>query len=662
MRFSEQEIERIRRAANLADLVGRYSDRVIRSGSGWMARCPFHDDKNPSMSLDVERGLYNCFGCGEKGNIFNFIMKMEGLVFPEAVKRVAELSGGRATADEKGPPRPRPHVDSGKASEVFKRFADPKEFSIDAWMPSHERLMASETAKSEFFVRGILPETLKTHLIGYVEIGRDIGARPGGVYEDFWDKPWIGFPYIYDDKVRLVKWRPIFSAGKTFLRPRGMADCLYVYGEPDPMDDVFLVEGEPDALTLWQAGFRAASIPSGVNSKIDKEVVDYLTGFRVIYLCLDNDDKGLACAQRFLNALPAEQVRIVTIPEKYKDANGFFVAACGRDVEVFVSEFGKLVEKADKPTPEGIVSLEEAFNRYIEKMESEDGNAQKFFELPWRAADRMANILPGHVISLVSSRSGMGKSTWMTQVAIHNAQHRGRRIAYYTAEMDMVDEMVPMIVSQVTLRDRNNLERVDIEDAKTRCSGMEFYFGCDPDVVKWQDAANLIREAVKQLGVDVVIVDHLDYIIREADPRIDSQQKAMAMRWFKKFAVKNGVLVIILRQPVKPEQSKRRRGKEIADIYDIQGSGQAIADSNHIFILHRNKIVDLEEVEGKDTYEDQTKLILGKTRHKGPGASLVELFFNRPLARFERPIKKEDYEDFGPPPDPPKESKPYKED
>src|SRR5205085_11902247 len=62
-------------------------------GTNCSACCPLHQEKTPSFSVNPSKGFYKCFGCGKGGTAYNFLMEMEGLNFPEAVRRVAEMSG-----------------------------------------------------------------------------------------------------------------------------------------------------------------------------------------------------------------------------------------------------------------------------------------------------------------------------------------------------------------------------------------------------------------------------------------------------------------------------------------------------------------------------------------------------------------------------------------
>ena len=87
-RIPDQIVERLRDRVDIVDLVGRYVG-LRRSGRSYKGLCPFHDEKTPSFSVSPERGSYHCFGCQEGGNAFTFLMKLEGLSFPEAVRALA---------------------------------------------------------------------------------------------------------------------------------------------------------------------------------------------------------------------------------------------------------------------------------------------------------------------------------------------------------------------------------------------------------------------------------------------------------------------------------------------------------------------------------------------------------------------------------------------
>ena len=91
-RIPESVIEEVSSRASIVDVVGEHV-RLKRKGQRLWGLCPFHNEKTPSFSVNEQRNLYHCFGCGESGNVYGFLMKNQGLSFPEAVRLLADKIG-----------------------------------------------------------------------------------------------------------------------------------------------------------------------------------------------------------------------------------------------------------------------------------------------------------------------------------------------------------------------------------------------------------------------------------------------------------------------------------------------------------------------------------------------------------------------------------------
>ena len=98
MAYSRDDIDKVRQATDLVELVGAVT-KVKRSGRSYMAICPFHQEKSPSLSLDPARGLYHCFGCQKGGDVFTFLGETQGLDFNEAVEELARRAGIQLESD-----------------------------------------------------------------------------------------------------------------------------------------------------------------------------------------------------------------------------------------------------------------------------------------------------------------------------------------------------------------------------------------------------------------------------------------------------------------------------------------------------------------------------------------------------------------------------------
>ncbi len=91
-RVSNEEINNIRNSVNIVDVISSYIP-LTKRGKNYFGVCPFHDDRNPSLSVSPEKQIYTCFSCGASGNVFNFIMDYDHLSFIESLKKIASIGG-----------------------------------------------------------------------------------------------------------------------------------------------------------------------------------------------------------------------------------------------------------------------------------------------------------------------------------------------------------------------------------------------------------------------------------------------------------------------------------------------------------------------------------------------------------------------------------------
>ena len=88
----EEKIDEIKDASDIVAVVGE-TVLLKKAGRNYQGLCPFHAEKTPSFTVSPDKQMFYCFGCGEGGSVFSFLMKQQGLTFPEAVKVLAERAG-----------------------------------------------------------------------------------------------------------------------------------------------------------------------------------------------------------------------------------------------------------------------------------------------------------------------------------------------------------------------------------------------------------------------------------------------------------------------------------------------------------------------------------------------------------------------------------------
>ncbi|UCE86676.1 MAG: DNA primase, partial [Deltaproteobacteria bacterium] len=91
-RIPDETVRAIRDRVDIVELVGRYVT-LRKAGRNYKGLCPFHDEKTPSFNVRPDHGTYHCFGCGEGGSAFDFLMRHDNLTFPEAARALARDCG-----------------------------------------------------------------------------------------------------------------------------------------------------------------------------------------------------------------------------------------------------------------------------------------------------------------------------------------------------------------------------------------------------------------------------------------------------------------------------------------------------------------------------------------------------------------------------------------
>ena len=149
-------VEEIKARLDTVEIVGR-DIRLQRAGRNWKGLCPFHDEKTPSFHVFPDRGNFKCFGCGEGGDIFTYVMHRDGVEFPDALQELAREAGVDIGHNQPNP-------------EARERRQTIRDVLHQAEQFLHEQLLNSPAAaRAREYVRdrGITDETSKQFKLGY---------------------------------------------------------------------------------------------------------------------------------------------------------------------------------------------------------------------------------------------------------------------------------------------------------------------------------------------------------------------------------------------------------------------------------------------------------------------------------------------------------------
>ena len=317
-------IDQIRGAANIVEIAGQYTT-LRQRGRKFVGLCPFHAEKTPSFTVDAEKQLYHCFGCGVGGDVFSLVMEKENLSFPEALQHLAERYNI---------PLPRRGF-SPQALKLEDQVQKANESALAFFRKSLLSTPEGKQALEYLRKRGLSDAVIQEFKLGYAPnawnaLGEYFKAK--GVAESLLEKAGLILPGRkpgeYYDRFRGRVIFPIFSlTGKTVgFGGRSLFDQEPKYlNSPDTpvytkgrllyglnatkeeirkAGEFILVEGYTDFLSLYQAGFKnaAASLGTALTSHqvglalrfAPKVVINYdgdaagrAAAFRAVPLCFE---------------------------------------------------------------------------------------------------------------------------------------------------------------------------------------------------------------------------------------------------------------------------------------------------------------------------------------------------------------------------------------
>jgi len=165
--ISEDKIAEIRDRASIADIVGNYVS-LKKSGNSLKGLCPFHNEKTPSFYVHPSRGFYHCFGCKASGDVFSFLMHVEGKSFPEVARDLAEQLGVELPVYD--PQREAEHQRHKKESERLAAVTEAAASYYESQLREHPD---AQIARVELERRGISEESIQAFRLGYAPHGWD---------------------------------------------------------------------------------------------------------------------------------------------------------------------------------------------------------------------------------------------------------------------------------------------------------------------------------------------------------------------------------------------------------------------------------------------------------------------------------------------------------
>lgn len=325
----------IREKFNIVDYIGKYVS-LKRSGRNYVGLCPFHKEKTPSFTVNEEKQIFHCFGCGVGGDLIEFLSKYLNINTFEVVRLLEKESGAKLIIGDR---------DYEKKEREIKKILEINKKALSFYI--HNLFKTDEGSKCLLYLnsRGLKIETIKKFFLGYASIEWDklfrylekvgyskndiektgLVVHSSGLYRDFFRNKLI-FPIInrYNEVIGfggrvLDNSLPKYvntPENTVFIKRRNLFGINYALKNIQDKKSVFIVEGYMDCLMMHQAGFdnTVATLGTALTDEHIKFLKGYVENF---FLVFDGDEAGRKAALRaceiFMNI--GITPRIVLLPE-----------------------------------------------------------------------------------------------------------------------------------------------------------------------------------------------------------------------------------------------------------------------------------------------------------------------------------------------------------
>ncbi len=351
--FDQRFLDELIARSDIVDVVSGYV-ALQRKGGNLFGLCPFHNEKTPSFSVSPDKQIYHCFGCKKGGGVINFIMEIENLTFPEAVRFLAKRANLPVPEDDgpqDGADRLRRRVlelNRDAARWYYDLLCSPEGAAVQAYLDKR-RIRRGIAVR---FGMGASPDRwdgLLTAMTrrGYTKeellaAGLVVNGRNGRLYDKFRNR--LMLPVI-DTRGDVVGFgsRVIDNSEPKYMNTTETitySKRRILYGlnlaKKTKRPNIILCEGNLDVVTLHQAGFDNAVASMG--TALTVEQTRLLSRFtKELVLCYDNDNAGQLATQRALELLNNSEfsVKVLKLPNRMVDGK-----PTKQDADDFIKNYG----------------------------------------------------------------------------------------------------------------------------------------------------------------------------------------------------------------------------------------------------------------------------------------------------------------------------------
>ena len=418
MFYSEEIIDEVREKNDIVDTISPYV-RLTKRGANYVGLCPFHNEKTPSFSVNTDKQIFHCFGCGVGGNSISFVMKYENLTFAEAIKQMAEKAGINLPEEYDNPESVKRADLRTRLFEIYKEAAKFYYFQLRGDYGEYPMTYLKD--------RGLTDKTINDFGLGYsvkssnalynylkskgysdelmIKAELVVFKEGKGVFDMFWNR--VIFP-IMDQNSKVIAFggrvmgegEPKYLNSKEtdiFNKRRNLYGLNFAKHSRSPY--MLLCEGYMDVIALHQAGFTnaVASLGTALTEEQARLIARYVKEVIITY---DSDGAGVKAALRALPILKSASIRTKILKlAPYKDPDELIKEA-GRE------EFEERIKNAENSFNFELSNIEKGFN-----LSEPEGKTEFLNKVAERLTDFEEELERENYIAAVAEKYFVSKET-----------------------------------------------------------------------------------------------------------------------------------------------------------------------------------------------------------------------------------------------------------
>jgi twinkle protein len=491
-----------------------------------------HPNQNPSLSVDLNRGIWNCHYCGWAGKLKD---ETNNWFNPQRLEHRKR---------EYKRPKPLPAKTKPYSDKMIAYFAS----------------------------RGISQSTLEKLKITE---GKEKMSQDGREYNT------IQFNYFRDGELVNVKYR---TGNKMFKMITDAELLPYNIDAIKDVDDVIITEGEIDALSFVECGIDwVVSVPNGANSNLswlDDYQEIYFDRITTFYLAVDTDSKGTELSLELQRRLGHERCKIVAYGEGCKDANEHLV------------KFGKdslleCLNGAKEVHIDGIYSVQDIESK-IDLLYT--GGLAKGLLVGIETMDKAISF-ESKRLCIITGKPSSGKSEIIDFLVERFNILYGWKTAYFSPENFPLELHYSKIAEKFTGKNFSSQTLKEHQQAKEYLRENIFFIMPDEDF-SIDNILDKARALVRQKGIKVLVIDPYNRLESQQGNRSETQYISFVLDKLTTFAQINDILVFLMAHPTKPRRNKDGEYEKVT-LYDISGSANFYNKADYGIVISRDREKDV---------------------------------------------------------------------